>query len=117
MMHHSGAKRAAGMLCHIPSAVMARLDRAIQYSRGVSAQSLLPLEYWIVRSRLRQGSGAASHSQARRSFSGGKPDDDTELLFDIRIGKLRGANPSSLSLRSASPDTLRSSVSAWPCHA
>jgi hypothetical protein len=38
----------------------------------------MPLEYWIVRSRLRQGFDQARGPQARRSFSeGGKPDDDT----------------------------------------
>ncbi len=36
MMDHSDI-RAARMQTHIPSAVMARLDRAIQYPRGVSA--------------------------------------------------------------------------------
>jgi len=30
--------------------------------------SATPLEYWIARSRLRQGSDAAAHSQACRSF-------------------------------------------------
>ena len=45
-MHHSGAFRAAGMLSHIPSAVMPRLDRSIQYAAAVSAQALTSLEYW-----------------------------------------------------------------------
>jgi len=37
-----------------------------------------PLEYWMPRSRLRQGSGEAPNSHARRSFSeGGKPEHDS----------------------------------------
>ena len=46
--------------------------------RGLSASAEVALEYWIVRSRLRQGFDGASNSRARRSFSGGgKPDDDS----------------------------------------
>jgi hypothetical protein len=41
---------AAGMLPHIPFAVMPRLERGIQYSRGVSTRALTSLEYWIARS-------------------------------------------------------------------
>ncbi len=55
-MHHSGAFRAAGMLSHIPSAVMPRLDRGIQYA-------------------------AASRFKQRRLWNTGrpvKPGDDTE---------------------------------------
>ena len=51
----------------------------IQYSRGLTARTLASLEYWIIRSRLRQGFDGAHDSRARRSFSGGgKPDDDGE---------------------------------------
>ena len=42
-----------------------------------SMKTLLSLEYWIARSRLRQGFGAATSPRARRSFSEGvKPGDD-----------------------------------------
>ena len=60
--HSLGAFRPAGTFSDILSVVVPRLDRGTQYSRGFSAQALLPLEYWIARSRLRQGSGAATHS-------------------------------------------------------
>src|SRR5690349_23705438 len=69
-----GRYRAAGMplyvlRCHAP--------RRRGVRRGLTAQIPLPLEYWIARSRLRQGSDEATFSWARRSFSeGGKPGDD-----------------------------------------
>jgi len=56
--------------------------RGIQYSRGPSAQALPSLEYWIARSRLRQGFDEAASPRARRSLGeGGKPGDDIELVF------------------------------------
>jgi len=53
------ADHAARMLSHVSSAVMPRLVRGIQYSRGVTIQAPTPLEYWLARSRLRQGFDAA----------------------------------------------------------
>jgi len=38
------------MLLYVFSAVVPRLDRGTQYSRGLSAQALPPLENWIARS-------------------------------------------------------------------
>jgi hypothetical protein len=48
---------------------MLRLDRSIQYPRGLTIQSLLSLEYWI----------------AKSLSKGREPGDDTEWLFENRI--------------------------------
>ena len=54
--------------------------------RGVSAQALTSLEYWVARSRLRQGFDEAASSRARRSFSeGGKPGDDSGVRGCLTI--------------------------------
>ena len=58
--------------------------------RGFSVLSLTSLEYWVARSRLRQGYDEAEFS-ARRSFSeGGKPGDDTGYVFTIHPPPIQG---------------------------
>jgi hypothetical protein len=51
---------------------------------------LRPLEYWIARSRLRQGFAEATNSRARWSFSeGGKPGDDGGEMISYFVASRR----------------------------
>ena len=63
--------------------------------RGLSALALASLEYWIARSRLRQGFGVATISRARRSFSeGGEPGDDNVDLSHLTEPPTRNSRAS-----------------------
>ena len=70
--------------------------------RGVSVQARTSLEYWVARSRLRQGFDEAASSRARRSFSeGGKPGDDSGVRGCLTIKSKPHAHPSERTRRRA----------------